>query len=139
MSKQVMSKQVEKKDEKLLVTKDFFKTNIKLPCTLRRFEGAEVTEYKTFFELRRQTQGEADELAKQFRIEEVTEDILRLKRLAMLLIAPPEGFGDFPDDKRPLAERAFEYFNDENLNEVVRVVMVQYDKAAYPAEVFRTF
>jgi hypothetical protein len=134
-----MSKQIEKKDGKLLVTKEFFKSNIKLPCTLRKFEGADVTEYKTFFELRRQTQGEADELAKQYLLEEITEDTLRLKRLAMLLVESPEGFGDFPDDKRSMAERAFEYFNDENLTEVVRAVMTQYDKAAYPAEVFRTF
>ncbi len=35
-----------------------------------------------------------------------------IKTVAAMLLRPPSGFDDFPQDERPLAERTLEYFDD---------------------------
>lgn len=40
-------------------------------------------------------------------------------------------------DNRPVAERALEYFRPKDYEVLIRSVMVFYDRAAYPAELFR--
>lgn len=126
------------------ITKSLFTGHIVLPCTIREQVagegGADVQtiDHPGRFTLRRQTQKEADELAAQNLTANESADTLRLKRLALLLIEPPEGFDDFPTDDRPLGDRVMEYFTGDEMAGVVRTVLLQYDRALYPVELFRT-
>lgn len=125
------------------ITKALFTGNITLPCTIREQvtgadgESVQTVDHAGRFTLRRQTQKEADELAAQNLTANESADTLRLKRLALLLVDPPEGFDDFPTDERPLGDRVMEYFTGDEMAGVVRTVLLQYDRALYPVELFR--
>lgn len=124
------------------LTKDFFTKPIPVPCTLRKTVVDEVgnittTDETLLFLLRREEQQEVDNSAQASILHTSSESDIRLARFSELLTAEPAGLDDFPRDERPLAERAKEYFGYKCFDVLIRSAMVYYDKAAYPAELFR--
>ncbi|HST20531.1 MAG TPA: hypothetical protein VLR90_05415 [Blastocatellia bacterium] len=86
------------------------------------------------FPMRRQTSGEADQDMAALSAGQLTE----LDRFCKLLVSEPKGFGDFPNDERPISERAKEYFSDEDIRYFVSDAMTAYKEVASPRAFFLT-
>lgn len=122
------------------LTRDFFSQPIVIPCTIlnsQLLEGelSQVQE-KLFFKLRRETNSDSAAAAMASIIGLNGSPELRFTRFCNLLAEPPMGFEDFPMDDKPLSERASEYFAGAEFEPIVRAVMIFYDRALYPAELF---
>ncbi|MGA9768498.1 MAG: hypothetical protein WBV94_05620 [Blastocatellia bacterium] len=80
------------------------------------------------FPMRRQKSGQAD----ADRIAKSAGQLTDLDRFCNLLVSEPEGFGDFPNDARPISERAKEYFGDEDMDYFVTDALLAYEQIIYP-------
>jgi hypothetical protein len=111
---------------------------VKIPMTfphLYRDEKGEVIKFG--FELRMETEADADALERGDSIKKRSAHERNVDRLSRLIAAVPTGFGDFPQNGKSLAENAKDYFTDERTEHIVRGVLNLYNKAVMPNELFR--
>lgn len=95
-----------------MFTKNSYSPNVSIGVTLPTRPGDEYV--FTFPKRLPQTALDAEEAFVGLDKEE-RADAFRLglvRTVAAMLVTEPQGFGDFPVDERPLAERALEYFAD---------------------------
>jgi hypothetical protein len=93
-------------------------------------ETGEAIDFR--FPMRRQTSGEADQDRTALSAGQLTD----LDRFCKLLVGEPVGFDDFPQDERPLAERAREYFSDGELSYFVSDALTAYGEVVSPRAFF---
>lgn len=120
------------------ITKQMLAGPVTLPCTIKQIgEDGQAVEHKALFQLRRETRGEAEEMAKLAILGATPAHAIRLQRLAKLA-QRIEGFDDFPaGEDSTLQERALAYFDGEEMVDVVKIVLVQFDEVTMPREFFR--
>lgn len=84
------------------------------------------------FPMRRQSSGEADHDKAALSAGQMTD----IDRFSKLLVSEPVGFDDFPADERPIAERAKEYFSDEEISYFVTDALAAYGEVISPRAFF---
>ncbi|MGA9769470.1 MAG: hypothetical protein WBV94_10545 [Blastocatellia bacterium] len=90
------------------------------------------------FQCRRRKNHEAKEAARDFALQPQPAEINpSVDTLASVLLEAPQGFGDFPDDDRPLSERVVEYFNGTDLEIFALHAANEYRRLTWPVEFFR--
>lgn len=124
------------------LTKEYFLTPVRVPYTLRRYlDGGgqpRAENHTLWFEIRRESQDEADDLAKATMLGDRPKSALEVERFCRLLASAPVGLEDFPQgEDAPLEERALQYFSDPCFAAMVRTVLNFYERAVYPSELFR--
>lgn len=123
------------------ITKTFFSKPIIVPITLRQTvrEGGEVkeVEYQAIFTLNRETVGQRNDLQVAASLFDSADNLARFCRM---LACEPEGFDDFPKNKkRSLEERALEYFSGGGWDSLINYVVLEVERAQKPVEFFRGF
>lgn len=112
---------------------DVVKVNPTFPHLYRDEEGAPV---KFGFELRMETEADADYLERFTSKTKCTAHDRSVERLSRLLTAAPTGFDDFPNGGAVQAN-AKAYFADEKFSHIVRGALNLYNQAVMPQELFR--
>jgi hypothetical protein len=122
------------------IKKSFFSEPIIVPVTLRRTvreKGkVEEVEYPTIFTLNRETVGQRNEVTVAASLFSSADNLARFCRM---LATEPEGFDDFPKGKKPLEERALEYFSGGGWDSLIQYVVMEVERAQKPVEFFRGF
>lgn len=120
------------------LTKASFNKPIPVQCTMRErtiVDGrVEVVEKVAIFSLNREAQAEKNSVVVAAAL---FDDASNFERFVKQLASEPMGFDDFPNDERPLEERAREYFSDGNYKDLIKFVVMEFDRAQHPVELFR--
>jgi hypothetical protein len=123
------------------IKKSFFSEPIIVPVTLRqtvRTKGkVEEVEYPAIFTLNRETVGQRNEVSVAASLFSSADN---LARFCKMLACEPEGFDDFPKNKKQsLEERALEYFSGGGWDSLIQYVVMEVERAQKPVEFFRGF
>jgi hypothetical protein len=126
-----------------MISKDFFLQPIPIPLTLLKNtvnDDSTVTQesVNVLFLLRRETNRERGQYEMARMLAKESESEPRLARFANLLTNVPTGFEGFPDNDRPLKERALEYFAGEGFEALILAIMIHYDQATTPLAPYRS-
>lgn len=124
------------------ITRNFFLKPICVPITLLENhvnEDGTVTQEQVqlLFELKRETNSDATQIAIANVLGSASHSELRLTRFSNLLLEV-SGFDDFPDDSREMRVRAVEFFAGEHFEGLISAVMIFYDQATIPLEAYRS-
>lgn len=124
----------------MAINRDFFSKPIVIPCTVLNSELLEgqlsQVQEKLYFTLRREKSADSTGSSIVALVEGQSLEAIRFTRFCNLLTQPPVGFDDFPTDARHISERAKEYFASDDFEPIIRAVMIFYDRALYPLELF---
>jgi hypothetical protein len=122
------------------ITKSFFSEPIIVGVTLHKSvkskSGVEVKKYPAVFTMNRETVNQRNDLEIAASLFDNTEN---LSRFCRMLATEPEGFDDFPKGKKPLEERALEYFGGGGWDSLINHVVLEVERAQKPLEFFRSF
>jgi hypothetical protein len=111
---------------------------VKVPATfphLYRDENGEPNKF--IFELRMETEADADALQRLDTSGVRTSHEKNVDRLTRLITTAPVGFDDFPQNGQPLTTSVRDYFSDVKCEHIVRGVLNLYNRAVMPDELFR--
>lgn len=118
------------------LTKSFFTKPIEVNLTFRETVNGETVDYPITLIFNRETVGQRNDLTVAASLFSETDNF---DRFCKQLACEPKGIDDFPKGKKPLEERAREYFAGEGYKDLIAIAVMEVERAQKPLEFFRSF